>query len=134
MAIIDSILILLTSNSFFIFFVWQEMNYFNSITDDEDSKAGLFNGSSNVVEFENSSNSTSVEEDKEELRHTERIAPNSEPSNRAKSHNTQQRIITSKICEPNLATRRKQTGKYKFSCDKCDYKSNKKAILTPVCL
>ena len=102
------------------------MNYFNNITDEEDSKAGLLNDSFKVAEFENSSNNMSVEEDNEALRCTEKMA-NCEPSNRATSHRTQQRrIITSKIFGPNLATRRKQTGKYKFPCDKCDHKSNNK--------
>ena len=127
--IIDMILLKLTSNFFFYLLCWQEINYINNITDEEDSKVGLLNGSFKVAEFENSSNNMSVEEDNEALRRTEKMASTSEPSYSATRHNTQQRIITSKIFGPNLITRRKQTGKYKFLCHKCDYKSNKKNIL-----
>ena len=94
------------------------MNYFNSITDQEDSKVGLLNGSFKVTELENSSNDMSVKEDNEALHRTEEMASNSEPSYRATRHNTQQRVITSKNFGPNLSTRRKQTGKYKFPCNK----------------
>ena len=104
------------------------MNNFNNITNEEDSKAGQLNGSFKVAEFlENSSNNMSVEEDNEALRRTEKI--NGKPSYRATSHNTQRKIITSTFFGPNLATKRTQTGIYKFPCDKCDYKSNYKTKL-----
>ena len=105
------------------------MNHFNNLTDEEDSKGGLLNSCSKVAEFENGSNNMSVEEDNEALRCAEKMASNSEPSCRAASHNTQQKIITLNNFEPNLSTKRKQTGKHKFPCDKCDNKFNNKTQL-----